>query len=69
MKTPDEIKKGLEECTFRDGRECDVCPFHDYEYCYCELQKNALTYIQQLENHIGELTEKVTQLEAAHRKG
>ena len=54
MKTPDEIKKGLEECTFRDGRECDICPFHDYEYCNCELQKNALAYIQQIE---AELTE------------
>ena len=29
---------------------------------------DALDYIQQLENHIGELTEKVSQFEAAHPK-
>ena len=76
MKTPDEIKKGLEiavngcmtcECCITD------CPY-DLE-CHPmnedtnvdmpkQMAADALAYIQQLENHIGELTEKVAQIEA-----
>ena len=33
-----------------------------------KLSQDALAYIHQLENHIGELTEKVAQLEAAQPK-
>ena len=80
MKTPDEIKKGLEiavngcmtcECCITD------CPY-DLE-CHPmnedtnvdmpkQMSADALAYIQQLENHIGELTEKVEQLEATQPK-
>ena len=75
MKTPEEIKKGLEiavngcmtcECCITD------CPY-DLE-CHPmnedtnvdmpkQMAADALAYIQQLENQIGELTEKVEQLE------
>ena len=61
MKTPDEIKKMLKKCPNAD---CSLCQsrFH------CDLEAEALEYIQQLENQIGELAEKVAQLEAAQPK-
>ena len=77
MKTPDEIKKGL-EIAVNGCLPCDRpitdCPY-DLE---CrptskdtnidmpkQMAADAIAYIQQLENHIGKLTEKVAQLEAA----
>ena len=62
-RTPEEIKRGLECCSV-DGLSCSNC-----SYCVsCDadihaLECDALAYIQQLENHIGELTEMVQQLE------
>ena len=65
MKTPDEIKKWLECCTHVT---CNGCPY-DEDGCATSQQIiDALEYIQQLENQIGELTEKVAQLEAAQPK-
>lgn len=54
MKTPDEIKRWLKCCTYVTY---NGSPYED-----------ALEYIQQLENQIGELTEKVEQLEAEQPK-
>lgn len=75
MKTPDEIKKELERCTtyICGFPYCEGCLYGiDAEKvesdCVDALLKDALAYIQQLENHIGELTEKVSQFEAAHPK-
>ena len=74
MKTPDEIKKGLECCTpgwvANHWKSCSSkCPYITLsESCRGQLVYDSLTYIQQLENHIGELTEKVAQLEAAQPK-
>ena len=69
MKTPDEIKKGLNICGYD---QCSYdCPYLDnchMDDVISELASDALEYIQQLENHIGELTEKVAQLEAAQPK-
>ena len=65
-RTPEEIKKGLECCM--GVADCLACPYKK-EYsdgsksCVETSTKDALAYIQQLENHIGELTEKVKQLE------
>ena len=65
MKTPDEIKKWLECCTHVT---CNGCPY-DEDGCATSQQIiDALDYIQQLENQIGELTEKVAQLEEAQPK-
>lgn len=62
MKTPDEIKKGLECCTHAT---CNGCPYAE-DGCTSGREKiDALEYIQQLEHRISELTEKVAQLEAA----
>lgn len=53
MKTPDEVKKGLECCVgprkLFDG-QCGMCP---YKYISCdEMHKDALAYIRQLEAQI-----------------
>lgn len=74
MKTPDEIKKELERCTsYIYGFRCEGCLYGiDAEKvesdCVDALLKDALAYIKQLENQIGELTEKVSQFEAAQPK-
>lgn len=66
MKTADEIKRALEICSSRG--DCAKCPYPEGE-CFSDLmEKDARGYILQLENHIGELTEKVVQLEAAQPK-
>lgn len=65
MKTPDEIKRGLMHC---EREKCKECPYYDkcmMADAHTDLHSDALEYIQQLENQIGELTEKVEQLEAA----
>ena len=69
MKTPDEIKKGLEACGSDEchGHHTD-CPYEDDLLCTMHICGDARAYIQQLENHIGELTEKVAQLEEAQPK-
>lgn len=75
MKTPDEIKKGL-GIAVNGCMTCDCC-ITDCPYdLECspmnedtnvdmpkQMAEDALAYIQQLENHIGEFTEKVMRLE------
>lgn len=68
MKTPDEIKKGLECCSVA---ACGFCPYEYYcnmENGFAEFSNDVLAYIQQLKNHIGELTEKVKQLDHVTRE-
>ena len=65
MKTPDEIKRGLKCCAYAT---CNGCPYAEDGCAINREMIDALEYIQQLENHIGELTEKVAQLEAAQPK-
>ena len=69
MKTPEEIKKGLEACGSDEchGHHTD-CPYEDDLLCTMHICGDARAYIQQLEHRIGELTEKVAQLEAAQPK-
>lgn len=53
MKTPEEIKKGLEACR---ADECHGhhtgCPYDDDFFCIMHICGDALAYIEQLENHI-----------------
>lgn len=68
MKTPEEIKKGLLHC---ERENCKGCPYYDkcmMADAHTDLHTDALEYIQQLENYIGEFTEKVEQLESAQPK-
>ena len=48
MKTPDEIKKGLDICIGEDER-CAKCSYVCYGDCRTALEVDALKYIQQLE--------------------
>ena len=63
MKTPEEIKKALLHCARRGL--CRECPYGNGSCLDNHEKWDAVEYIQQLENQIGELTEKVAQLEAA----
>ena len=53
MKKPDEIKKRLERC--KNEAHCDTCPsaFH------CQIEADALAYIQQLEDDKKRLHERI----------
>ena len=48
MKTPDEIKKGL-ECCADYGNCSEGCPYNPIRDCGNALYEDALAYIQQLE--------------------
>ena len=54
MKTPDEIKKGLEACGSDEchGQHTD-CPYEDDLFCTMHICGDALAYIQQLEMRHG----------------
>ena len=55
MKTPEEIKKGLECClASREYRNCLTCPYgtpkkRGVAPCDCEVKQDVFAYIQQLE--------------------
>lgn len=66
MKTPEEIKKGLLHCV---REKCKECPYYDkcmMADAHTDLHADALEYIQQFENHIGEFTKKVDLFEEEH---
>ena len=55
MKTPEQIKKGLDECTRLGG--CAACPYffyHTMARCAPKLAADALTYIRELEAKLAE---------------
>ncbi len=47
MKTPEEIKKGLECCSKTD--KCPECPYVGEVYCATKKNVDALALIQRLE--------------------
>ena len=48
MKTPEEIKKGLEMCGVVRGR-CEGCPYYGEAECVSNHSADAFAYIEQLE--------------------
>lgn len=54
MKTPEEIKKGLECCTGSD--DCDGCPYRtiDIPDCMSALTHDSIGYVQQLKDRFME---------------
>lgn len=56
MKTPDEIKEGLEWCAVIK-RCSDACPYRvrGDNYCSTRLMEDVLTYIQQLEKRLDDV--------------
>lgn len=64
MKTPDEIKKGLETCIGECTGNKPHCPYHECgNGCMDTMNKNSLAYIRQLEAEKAELLQKIEQLE------
>lgn len=59
MKTPDEIKRGLECCTCIDDRDtCVECPYNGtYRKgtCITALEADVLAYIRELEAKVAEM--------------
>ena len=58
MKTPDEIKKGLERCHRRNScrRKCPYDgPSHCIDECTTKLAGEALAYIQHLEKRLADV--------------
>ena len=56
MKTPEKIKKGLENCTRLGG--CASCPYfvdNTMAQCTPVMAADALTYIQQLEAELAQV--------------
>lgn len=51
MKTPEEIKKGLEICIA--DKSCKDCPYNNGN-CYMQIVKDSFAYIQQLEQRLVE---------------
>lgn len=76
MKTPEEIKKGMECCPGQySGVSCGNCPYsNDGVYCGengVQIMKDALAYIQQLESEnskIDELTKTVREVTASAKE-
>lgn len=54
MKTPDEIKKGLECCKIASIEACEHCPYRKDcdSFEACNLYRDALAYINQLEARV-----------------
>ena len=61
MKTPEEIKKGLEYCN-EEHEDCKGCTYfddEDYEMkCLDSVMVDALAYIQQLEETVARYKER-----------
>lgn len=66
MKTPEEIKKGLECCSY-NMNDCNGCPYDGMPCNDLELERHALEYIQQLETREWELFDLLSS--AWHGKG
>ncbi len=63
MKSPDEIKKGLEICIGTCRGDKTACPYRmDFDLCLDIMHSDALALIQQLEAENAELLEKNEQL-------
>lgn len=59
MKTPEEIRKGL-ECCGADKPCGECCPYHpEVNSCIGMIARDALSYIRQLENQIADIGKKV----------
>lgn len=72
MRTPEEIKRGMEICSemCNSASACKVCPYDDECRKLAEeegvapgsaMMRDAIEYIQRLEDHLREVTQKTPQ--------
>lgn len=66
MKTPDEIKKGLRHCSEDGCKGCNYKSDCDMADGFSVLAFDALAYIQQLEDHIRDLTKMMPEWYCVH---
>ena len=66
MKTPEEIKKGLECCAESEGCP-EICPYYNEQSCGSKQRFDALAYILQLEEREWDLFDLLSS--AWHGKG
>lgn len=59
MKTPEDIKKALECCVYHGSCKTCCAYFGGEGKCIGRLERDALSYIWQLENQIADLGKKV----------
>ena len=66
MKTPDEIKKGLECCSApREDEQCRQCPYAPNNgYCVDKLTRDALWYMVELKAENVQRADRIIRLEA-----
>ena len=68
MRTPDEIKKGLENCADSKNDYCMGCPYDVSEeaesgaICITMMAHDALAYIQQLESRLAQVEWEMDEL-------
>lgn len=60
MKTPEEIKKGLECCSKTD--KCPECPYYGEDWCSTKKNVDALAYIQRLEIRNGAIEKSLDEV-------
>jgi hypothetical protein len=64
MKTPDEIKKGLEVCSDAlETSNCPNCPYYKVSGCADKVLVDARALIQQLEAKDAEKDQRIAELE------
>ena len=66
MKTPKAIKRGLKYCKTGMTCECSKCPYAGYRdiiVCTSNLTKDALAYIEQLEEQLAKQNNMIDVLE------
>lgn len=65
MKTPEEIKRGFEICLRAPFKSCDGCAYDEKNCPQCveSLVRDALAYIQQLEQDNAKKDERIRELE------
>lgn len=70
MKTPEEIKRGLECCysPVEPMLRCEACPYYGSIVCTVCLHTDALAYIRQLAAQNAKLVKQVEQLKADKKK-
>lgn len=76
MKTPEEIKRGLQCCTPLDGEGectgfdaiCRLCPYDGETWCADKMRKDALTYIAQIETQLRDAAKLQSDRDAWQRR-